>query len=133
MWQVNFSDGSSVTSKEYYWDRLPKDRKLTGVMLSHTRMPDVHICLGDYDRYFWTKEAIALRGEENGTVLAEVLGAHDEKLGIVVEARLSVTGTIRIRTYPLSLYKYSQDILREGQRKSVTPTSSAGAQLPSHA
>jgi len=115
MWLANFLDGSSVSSKSTNWTELPKDKKLTGVQLSHPLFPKLYLCLGDLDKYYFAKESLAFFGSEQGTVVAEIAGGHDLRLGIGIEMRLEYTGSVVTKVYPLSEFKYSPDILHEGK------------------
>jgi hypothetical protein len=118
MWLANFSDGSTKSSKQTFWNQLPKDSKMTGLQLSHPYLPKLWICLNGYDRYYFTQEAIAtMNGTQSVSVVAEIVGAHDLKLGVAVEVRLARTGNVNVRTYPISAFKYSPEILHDGNRK----------------
>jgi len=130
MWLVNFEDGTSVSSKQIFWDKLPKEKRITGVQLSHPHLPKLYICLTDYDRYYFTQEAVAFYGASNGTVVAEVIGGHDLKLGVGIEVRLEYTGNITIKTYPVSRFKYSQSILYEGKGTRKPPKSEVVTDAP---
>lgn len=115
MWQASFEDGTSLHSKRTFWDQIPRGKRMSGVQLSHPHLPKLFVCLADLDHYYFTQEAVAfLQGSQNPTVVAEIIGGHDLKLGVGIEVRLSYTGSISIRTYPVKSYKYSPAILYEG-------------------
>lgn len=115
MWTANFEDGSTISSKKKFWDQMSRDKRLTGIQLSHPHLPKLYICLADLDRYYFTQEAVAaLQGSQTATVVAEIIGGHDLKLGVGIEVRLAYTGNVSSRIYPVSVFKYSPNILYEG-------------------
>lgn len=117
MWLVNFADGSCTDSKKGFWNRLPRDKKIAAIQLSHIYLPRLYLCLGGYDRYYFTTEAIAaINGTQSVNVIAEIIGAHDLRLGVAVEVRLARSGNVSVRTYPVSIFKYSPEILYDGNR-----------------
>jgi hypothetical protein len=117
MWVANFEDGSSVSSKKSFWNQLSREKKMAGIQLSHPYLPRLWLCLSGYDRYYYTQEAVViLNGTQNVNVVAEIIGAHDLKLGVAVEVRLARTGNVNVRTYPVSIYKYALEILYDGNR-----------------
>jgi len=115
VWTANFEDGTSVNSKQKFWTQLPRDKKLSGLQLSHPLIPKMYLCLSGYDLYHFVQEAIAFLENPAPNVVAEIIGAHDCKLGVVVEVRLEYTGNVKITTYPVSKFKYSPEILYEGK------------------
>lgn len=117
MWLANFEDGTAIDSKKCFWTQLPKEKRLTGLQLSHPLLPRLWLCLNGYDRYYFTTEGIAaMAGIQNVNIIAEMIGAQDLKLGVGVEVRLSRTGNVNVRTYPISTFKYSAEILHDGNR-----------------
>lgn len=117
MWLVNFADGSTTDSKKLFWNRLPRNKKISGIQLSHIYLPRLYLCLNGYDRYYFTTEAIAaMNGTQSVNVVAEIIGAHDLRLGVAIEVRLARTGNVNVRTYPVSIFKYSPEILYDGNR-----------------
>lgn len=115
MWLANFEDGSAISSKKMFWDRIPAGKRMTGLQLSHPHLPKLFVCLSDLDRYYFTQEAVAfLQGSQTPTVVAEIIGGHDLRLGVGVEVRLAYTGNVSTRMYPLERFKYSPKILYEG-------------------
>lgn len=117
MWTANYEDGESISSKKAFWNRLPRNKKLKGIQLSHLYLPRLWLCLSGYDRYYYTQEAIAImNGTQTVNVVAEIIGAHDLKLGVAVEIRLARTGNVTVRTYPVSIFKYASEILYDGNR-----------------
>lgn len=118
MWLANFEDGSSVTSKQTFWTQLPKDKKLSGVQLSHPHLPKLFISLSGMDLYYFATEAICpLTDNGAATVVAEVIGGHDLEHGVATEIRLNYNGAVRVKTYPIESYKYSKDILIPGVKR----------------
>jgi hypothetical protein len=131
MWLANFEGGLAISSKRSFWDRLPREKRMTGVQLSHPYLPKLFVCLSDLDRYYYTQEAVAfLQGGQSATVVAEIIGGHDLKLGVGVEVRLSYTGSVSIRTYPLERYKYSPKILYDGLGNGRPPKVEVVADAP---
>jgi len=118
MWIANFSDGSAIDSKKAFWNKLPiNGRKMTGVQLTHPYLPRLYLCLNGYDKYYFTTEAIAIvNGTQSVNIIAEIIGAHDLKLGVAVEVRLARSGSVNVKTYPLNAFKYSPEILYDGNR-----------------
>lgn len=117
MWQVNFADGTTTDSKKQFWNRLPRNKKIAGIQLTHVYLPRLYLCLNGYDKYYFTTEAIAaMQGTQAVNVIAEIIGAHDLRLGIAVEVRLARSGNVNVRTYPVSIFKYSPEILYDGNR-----------------
>lgn len=117
MWLVNFEDGSSISSKRTFWDKMDKGKRISGLQLSHPHLPKLYICLTDQDKYYFAQEGLAFfQGPRTPTVVAEIIGGHDLQLGIGVEVRLSYTGNVGVKTYALSQYKLSPDILYDGLR-----------------
>jgi len=115
MWNANFEDGSSVNSKQIFWKALPRTKKLAGLQLTHNFFPKVFVSLTDYDRYYFAQEAVSvLGGSSEPTTVAQVIGAHNLRLGVGIEVRLSHTGNISVKTYSVESFKYSPEILREG-------------------
>jgi hypothetical protein len=122
MWMANFEDGSSESSKKAFWTQLPRGKRMSGLQLSHPYLPKLWLCLNGYDKYYFTQEAIASpSGTQTISIIAEVIGAHDVKLGIGVEIRLARTGNVNVRTYPMSIFKYSPEILYDGNRGAKEP------------
>jgi hypothetical protein len=119
MWHANLADGKSISSKNMYWTDIKPEMVVKSVQLSHPRIPNLNLCLSGYDRYYFSKEAVQLLEVGKTNVVAEVIGAHDLKLGIGVEIRLDYTGTVKVRSYPVSDFKWAPDILREGKAPST--------------
>lgn len=116
MWNANLEDGSAVNGASKTWDDLGRDKKLTGVQLMHPHVPAVSIGLAGYDQYYYYKEAVAvMQGSQEPTVLAEILGGIDHSLGILVEIRLTYTGSLRVRTRSSEKLGVSTKVLREGK------------------
>lgn len=127
MWLANFVDGSSVSSKSTFWTQLPKEKKISGLQLSHPHFAKLFLNLAGMDKYYFLAEAIALIPQNGAgstpSVVAEVIGGHDIELGVGIEIRLDYTGNVRVRHYAIPLYRYSQEILFDGavsQRGKVT-------------
>jgi|SRR5713101_1022112 len=121
MWKANFEDGSTISEKTLLWDQLTRDKKMSALSLSHPYLPHLNVALVDYDRYYFTREAIASYGSQQGTIVAEIIGGHDLKLGVAVEVRLEYTGTVKVKSYPVSRFKYSPQILYEGKNNGRAP------------
>jgi hypothetical protein len=115
VWIVNFEDGTSKSSKNCHWTDLPKDKRVTGLQLSHPMMPKLFLCITDLNQYYFVTEAIALPFQKQGAVQAEIIGGHDTKLKVGIEVRMENTGNIEIKHYPMESFKYSKDILRDGK------------------
>jgi hypothetical protein len=118
MWVANFEDGSSESSKKAFWTQLSREKRMSGLQLSHPYLPKLWLCLNGYDRYYFTQEAIASpSGTQTINIISEIIGAHDVKLGVGVEIRLARTGNVDVRTYPISIFKYSPEILYDGNSR----------------
>jgi len=114
LWTANMEDGNAAGSASRNWTDLPKDKKLTGVQLVIPSMPKIYVCLKNYQKYYFVTEAMANPGDRKGKITAEIIGGHDISLGVGTEIRVEVTGAVRVSTYPLDKFKFSQDILRDG-------------------
>lgn len=114
MFTVNFEDGRTISSKKQYWTDLPKDSLISAVQLTHPHIPKLYICLADLDRYYYSQEAVAFMQSKTPSVVAEIIGGHDLNLGVGIEVRLSYTGNVVVRAYPLDKFKFSHEILRVG-------------------
>lgn len=121
MWLANFEDGTSVTSKETFWTQLRRDKKLTGLQLSHPHLPKLFISLTGMDAYYFVTEAVQLLNTGSTTVVAEIIGGHNTELGVATEIRLNYTGGVKVRSYPIKSYRYSKDILVPGLVKKEQP------------
>jgi hypothetical protein len=108
-----------------YWTDLSKERKLTAVQLTHPHFSKLYICLKDYDKYYYIKEAMAYPGQSTPNVLAEIIGAQDLENNIGIELRLTYQGNVQGKTYPLEKFAYTREILVPGKRMSKTPSYSA--------
>jgi hypothetical protein len=116
MWIANLEDGSSVNGISKTWNDVGKDKRITGVQVLHPQIPAVSFSLTGYDQYYYTKEAVGMmQGSQEATVIAEILGAINHALGVIVEVRMGYTGSIRVKAKPLSRFSYSRDILRAGK------------------
>lgn len=134
MWIANLEDGSSVNGVSKTWDDLGRDKRLSGVQVLHPQVPAVSFSLSGYDQYYYTREGVGMmQGSQETAIVAEILGAMDHALGIIVEIRLGYTGSIRVRTKPLSGFSYSENILRAGksgmleEKKEEKPSESSTA------
>ena len=123
MWLANFEDGNAVSSKNTYWTQL-KERSngklMTALQLSCPIFPELSLCLSDLDHYYFVVEAVSfIGGSKSGKeeVVAEIIGGHNNELGIGVELRLEYSGSVKPRVYNVSHYKYSQEILVPGIRR----------------
>jgi hypothetical protein len=127
MFVANFEDGSSVSSKQMYWDDIPKGKRISGLQIVHPHLPKLYITLNKLHTYFYMQEAIqTFQGSGFPSIVAEVIGGHDLKLGIVQEVRLSYMGNVTFKTYPLERFKYSPQILRDGMENGLHPTVEVG-------
>lgn len=120
MWLSNYEDGTSIGEAPgkippVFWTDLPKDKKIIAIQMSHPELPMLYICLKNYDRYYFAREAVAQHLKQ-GKVTAYILGAHDLTLGVGTEVRVETNGNVRVFTYPIGKFKYSPDILRDGHR-----------------
>lgn len=123
MWLANFDDGTSIHSKRTFWDKVPPGKRMTGIQLSHPHLPKLYICLADLDKYYFTQEAIAFAQGNTPTVVAEIIGGHDLRLGVGLEVRLSYTGNVKITHYSLAGgYKFSPNILYDGNGNGRAPS-----------
>lgn len=131
MWTANLEDGTSRCSLDCYWTSLPKDKRLTGVQLTHPkwcqkdRTPRLHLCLKGMDQYFFSRHAVAMMGGQVATE-AESIGGVDHTLGVITEIRLDHTGSVMVTTYPLSAFGYDQYILHPGVGKRSIPLPTNG-------
>ena len=120
MWIANFEDGSSTDSKKMFWTQLHEDQRtkgklMKGLQLSHPFLPRLYLNLNGYDRYYYVQDAIGImQGSQVPIVIAEIIGAHDLKLGTAVEVRLSRTGSVNVKLYSVRIFKYSPSILFKG-------------------
>lgn len=112
-WLANFEDGRSIGAAKCHWIDLPKDKKITGVQLVNPNSPKTFVCLRNYDRYYFAIEAVAAPGTQ-GQPVAEILGGHNLDLGVGTEIRMEFSGSVKVRTYPLSIFKFTDEILRDG-------------------
>ncbi len=122
MWLANFEDGSSLSSKNTFWTQIPKDKRVSGVQLTHPHLPNLYVNLSSLDEYYFVNEAVSLlMGGSGSRIVAEIIGGHDAKLGVGVEVRLSYTGSINVRIFSWNKFRYSQDILVIGSRNGKMP------------
>lgn len=116
MWLANFEDGKSIGGTKCYWTDLPKDKKITGVQMINPNAPNMFVSLKNYDFYYFVNEAVGMYGQEKGSVVAEILGGHDLALGVGTEVRMEVSGSVKVRTYPIEKFRFTKDSLREGKK-----------------
>ena len=116
MWTVNFEDGSSLTSKNVPWTEL-SGKRITGLQLHHPHIQKLYLSISDYDLYYYVVEAIAGLGQD-GRIVAMMIGGHDLDLGVGAEIRMEENGSVKFRTYPISKFRYSKDILKGGVGRS---------------
>lgn len=115
MFVVNFEDGSSTSSRRTAWLDLPKDKKIKSVQLMHPRYPNLYVLLKGHDKFYFMKEAVAQPGQQ-GVVVAEIVGGHDNELGVGIEVRVELSGNVIVKHYDRNYFRYAKEILREGVR-----------------
>lgn len=115
-WLANFEDGQSIGGSKCLWTDLPKNKRITGVQITHPDVPSLFVCLRNFDKFYFAYEAIANPGDRNGRVVAEILGGHDLALGIGTEIRMEMSGSVKVRTYPLSKFRFGPGSLHEGKK-----------------
>lgn len=118
MWLANLEDGRTISEHKSYWTDLKPETKMTGLQLIHPNLPKMFICLSNYDKYYFAREAISTLPSISGKprIVAEIIGGHDSSLGIGIEVRLEMSGSVRVKTYPIARFKYAPTILHDGKR-----------------
>lgn len=118
MWLANLEDGSTVAETKQYWTDFKKETRMTGLVLTHPRIPKIFISLSNYDKYYFAREAISTigGGSSESRILADIIGGHDEALGIGIEVRMEASGSVKIKSYPIAKFKYSPSILYNGKK-----------------
>jgi hypothetical protein len=114
-WLANFEDGKSIGGAKCHWIDLPKDKRITGVQMVHPEFPKSFVCLQNYDFYYFVNEATAKVGCQ-GEIVAEIIGGHDTALGVGTEVKMEMSGTMKIRTYPLETFMFDLSILHVGRK-----------------
>jgi hypothetical protein len=117
MWNVKYADGNFVNeTSEFFWDTLPKDKKIEELQVFNQHVPTLCERLSGYDAYYYAKEAVsALHGNQEPTVIAEIFGGICKAKGTVDEVRMGHNGIITRRTFPIKELKYTPSILRDGK------------------
>lgn len=120
MWLANFENGIAISSKHTFWTQL-KDKangsKMTALQLTSPHYPDLSFCLSGLDRYYFVTEAVTMLTDGSSSVVAEIIGGHNEDLGFGVEIRLEYTGTVKFKSYAIDKFKYSKEILVDGSKE----------------
>lgn len=117
MWFANLENGTCASEEKCFWTDLNKEIRLTGLQLAHPKAPKFLISLSNYDKYYFSREAVSVLGSSDAPeIQAETIGGHDLALGVGIEVRMEMTGHVRVKSYPLAKFKFSTSILFEGKR-----------------
>lgn len=146
MFILKFRDGSQLSSKDCAdnWDSVPLHKEISSMQLTlplkaarrndkgeMEELPARTISISGYNRYYYSKEAIAtvlvnhgeasdfadkrMSGEKHGTDVAEIMGGIDDRVGMVFQVRVARDGNITTRHFPIEQLEFVESSHRLGR------------------